>query len=116
LRNHCCHGKAISISYSECESLALAIQHAKRMHYIILSSVACPALPHFSALSHKLHDFVKKVIEITMCVLIFFLTFVRNIFHSKNNSVEYYHKFGNRGSTVVKMLCYKSEGRWFDPS
>ena len=22
----------------------------------------------------------------------------------------------NRGSTVVKVLCYKSEGRWFDPS
>ena len=25
-------------------------------------------------------------------------------------------KEGDRGSTVVKMLCYKSEGRWFDPS
>jgi len=23
---------------------------------------------------------------------------------------------GDRGSTVVKMLCYKFEGRWFDPS
>jgi len=23
-------------------------------------------------------------------------------------------KLGNRGSTVVKALCYKSEGRWFD--
>ena len=23
---------------------------------------------------------------------------------------------GNRGSTVVKVLCYISEGRWFDPS
>jgi len=22
----------------------------------------------------------------------------------------------DRGNTVVKMLCYKSEGRWFDPS
>ena len=22
---------------------------------------------------------------------------------------------GDRGSTVVKALCYKSEGRWFDP-
>ena len=21
-----------------------------------------------------------------------------------------------RGATVVKVLCYKSEGRWFDPS
>ena len=23
---------------------------------------------------------------------------------------------GDRGSTVVKVLCCKSEGRWFDPS
>ena len=22
----------------------------------------------------------------------------------------------DHGSTVVKVLCYKSEGRWFDPS
>ena len=25
-------------------------------------------------------------------------------------------RFGDRGSTVVKVLCYKSEGRCFDPS
>ena len=24
--------------------------------------------------------------------------------------------YGARGGTVVKVLCYKSEGRWFDPS
>ena len=23
---------------------------------------------------------------------------------------------GDRGGTLVKVLCYKSEGRWFDPS
>ena len=23
---------------------------------------------------------------------------------------------GYRGGTVVKVLCYTSEGRWFDPS
>ena len=23
---------------------------------------------------------------------------------------------GDRGGTVVKVMCYKSEGRWFDPS
>ena len=22
---------------------------------------------------------------------------------------------GDRGGTVLKVLCYKSEGRWFDP-
>ena len=26
-----------------------------------------------------------------------------------------YIKHGNRGGTVVKVLCYKSEGRWLDP-
>ena len=25
------------------------------------------------------------------------------------------YSFGDRGSTVVKVLCYKSEGCWFDP-
>jgi hypothetical protein len=50
-RNHCCRGKAISIKYSVCVSIALVIQHAKRMRRIILSSVACLALPYFSTFS-----------------------------------------------------------------
>ena len=25
-------------------------------------------------------------------------------------------QWGDRGSTVVKVPCYESEGRWFDPS
>jgi len=29
--------------------------------------------------------------------------------------VKYNKTVGDRGSTVVKVLCYKSEGRWFDP-
>jgi hypothetical protein len=47
LQNHCYHGKAISITYCECVSVALVIQHAKRMRRIILSSVACLAVPYF---------------------------------------------------------------------
>jgi len=59
-RNHCCHGKGISITYSESVFVALATQHAKRMRRIILSPVYCPALQYFSTLYHKRHDFREK--------------------------------------------------------
>ena len=39
--------------------------------------------------------------------------------NNNNNNVYIYGLFSpirDRGSTVVKVLCYKSEGRWFDPS
>ena len=32
------------------------------------------------------------------------------------NNIGYYKYSGDRGSSVVKVLCYKSEGRLFDPS
>jgi hypothetical protein len=62
-RNHCCRGKAINTTYSECAPVALFIQHTKRMRRFIMSSAACPALPYFSTLSHKRHDFRKKATE-----------------------------------------------------
>jgi hypothetical protein len=58
--NNHCHGKAINITYSECASAALVSQHAMQMRSIILSSVACLAVPQFFTLSNEQHDWQKK--------------------------------------------------------
>jgi hypothetical protein len=50
--------------------VTLVIQHAMCMHHIILSSVACLALPYISTLSHKWHDFQKKLLNVR-CVFWF---------------------------------------------
>jgi len=58
-RNHCCHVKAVSITNSECMSVALFIHHAKCLGHS-MSSVACLALPYFSTWLPKWYDFKKK--------------------------------------------------------
>jgi hypothetical protein len=63
-REHFWRAKATIVTYSECVFIALAIQHAKRMRFIILSSVASLAPPHFSALSHKRKDGRKKLLNV----------------------------------------------------
>ena len=68
-RNHCCRGKAISVTYCECVPVDLGIQHAMRMRHIVLCGL--PALQYFFILSYKRHDFRKKVIAHKMCVSIF---------------------------------------------
>ena len=88
---HCFRIKAVSITYSECVSAVLVIQHAIRMSHIIFVSVASVGVPYFSTLSHKRHGFRKAVMEYKMLVLILSKTFVWKFPRCKN-SARYYHK------------------------
>jgi hypothetical protein len=88
-RNHFCRGKAVTITYFECASVALVIQNAKRMRHIILSSVACLSLPYFFTLSHKRHDFRKKLLNIKRVFWFSLQLFFWKISHSKMNSARY---------------------------
>jgi predicted SprT family Zn-dependent metalloprotease len=55
----------------------------------ILSYVTSSVLPYIPTLSHKGHNFIKKIVKHKMCVLVFFTSFVQNIYHCKKNEVIY---------------------------
>jgi hypothetical protein len=50
--------------------LALVIQHKKRMHGIILPSVACLAVSYLSTLSQKRYDLKKKFVNLKFMILV----------------------------------------------
>jgi hypothetical protein len=84
-RNHCCCGKAFSVTYSKYVSATFVMQHAMCMWCVILSSVACLDVQYCSILFHKCHNFRKYVIEHKMYILIFSTAFVYIISHSKKH-------------------------------
>jgi hypothetical protein len=66
--HHCCSGKALSISYSECVVVTLGIQHVKRMYHIVIFGLPGPTI--FFHIISKRHDFrtkKKKLFNITVC-------------------------------------------------
>jgi len=63
--------------------LDLVIQRGPRMRHIYICGLS--GFTVFSTLSHKRHDFRKKVTEPKMFVLIFPTAFVSNISHFKKN-------------------------------
>ena len=63
LPNHCGSGKEVSITYSDCMSVALVLQHAKRLRRIVMPFVACVVPPSFFTLSHTRHDIRKQLLN-----------------------------------------------------
>ena len=49
----------------------------------------------------NINEFTSVKLKCNFCSLIHFMSVIIPVY---------------RSSTVVKVLCYKSEGRWFDPS
>jgi hypothetical protein len=85
--NHYCSVKATSITYSECESVALGIQREMRMRRIAI----CGLPGSIICLHHLINGTIfKKQMSTKMCVLIFCTTFVWNIFHYDKKWARYY--------------------------
>jgi hypothetical protein len=74
-----------------CVCVALVIQHAESMRRVMLSTETFLSPLYFSTLSHKGHDFQKKVLNMKS-IFILYVNFVRNISHSKQKSAKYCHK------------------------
>ena len=76
-------------------SVALVIQHAMRMRYIVNCGLSGCAV--FSTLSHKMHDVRKKVFEIKIRVLNFCKTLFETLLFLRRNERD-----------VIKNLCRSS--------
>ena len=63
--NHCCCGKAISITQRECVCVCVcSLRYPERNAQAPYCHVACPALQYFSTFSHKWHDFRKTLLNV----------------------------------------------------
>ena len=58
----------------------------------------------------------QRVISVAMLHDTLIVTYLTANGLSAGGSGYFACTLGARGSTVVKVLCYKSEGRWFHPS
>ena len=94
LCNHCCSGQAVRITYPECVSVGLGIQHAVLMHHIgyLWPVRLCSIFLHY--LINGTIFFKKKKLLAVKCVFWFYLQlFFWNICHSRKNWLRYDQKF-----------------------
>ena len=68
--NLCCSGKVITITYSQCVSVALCIKNPLRMCHIVIYGLSGSAI--LFTLSHKRHDF-RKILLNSKCLFLFSL-------------------------------------------
>ena len=102
----------INTYYFVCMSV-VSFPACKCTRRIILSSVACLALPDFPTLFHKRHDFLKKLLKIK-CVFILSTIFISNMSHFKNS--ERNVKRSSCKVPVVHSCQQKSIGLKFSKS
>jgi hypothetical protein len=87
-----------------CVSVALVIQHAKRVRRIMLTSVVCLTLPSPSILPQKRQYFGEKLLNI-QCVF-FLYSCVWKISHYRRNTERYCHKFARYSCQILMILQF----------